>query len=383
MRLLSVLALLAFAVPPDDLQIDAEFPGGNIVVDKVEGDSVSLHQDLRDTNGNWFYWQFRVRGAQGRTLRFQFTKGDVVGVQGPAVSLDGGESWAWLAKEGSKSTSFQFSFPADAKDARFCLSIPYLEKDLKKFLERHAADPNLKVETHCETKKGRVVERLKVGRPDAPVRLIFTARHHACEMIASYLMEGILEEALADPWYREKVEIAAVPFMDKDGVEDGDQGKNRIPRDHNRDYSGESLYASTKAMREFAPKWSEGRVKLAMDIHCPTLRGAHNETTYFVGNENEESWKKIGRLSELLEAGQTAPPVYHAKDNMPFGMGWNKASNFSQGKSFGRWALDLPGSPAGTTIEISYANSNGTTITADKARTFGRDVARAIRKLLE
>jgi hypothetical protein len=171
--------------------------------------------------------------------------------------------------------------------------------------------------------------------------------------------------------------------MDKDGVEDGDQGKNRKPRDHNRDYSGESLYASTKAMREFAPKWSDGKVRLAMDLHCPTLRGAANETTYFVGNESAESWKKILRLSELLEAGQSSPPLYQAKSNMPYGEGWNKASNFTQGQSFGRWALDLAGSPATTTLEVSYANSNGVTITADSARALGRNLARAIRKLLE
>ncbi|HEX7901238.1 MAG TPA: peptidase M14 [Planctomycetota bacterium] len=364
-------------------EVDGNFPGGNVVVDKIEGDTVSLHQDLRDTAGDWFYWQFRVRGAQGRTLTFQFTKGNVIGVLGPAVSLDGGESWTWLGKASIQGTSFRYAFPADAKDVRFCVSIPYLEKDLQKFLARHASNPNLKVETHCGTKKGRRVERLHVGPRSAPIRILLTARHHACEMIASYVLEGILEEALSNPWYREYVEIAAVPFMDKDGVEDGDQGKNRKPRDHNRDYSGESLYASTQAMRDFAPAWSDGKVKLALDLHCPTLRGPSNETTYFVGNDNEESWKKILRLSELLEAGQTTPGLYRVKDNMPYGVGWNKASNFTQGLSFGRWALDLPGSPAGTTLEVSYANSNGVTITADVARLLGRDLARAIRKLLE
>ncbi len=378
-------ALLLLAPLQEGLQIDNAIPGGNIIIDKVEGDVVSIHQDLRDTTGDWFYWQFRVRGAQGRTLTFQFTKGNVLGVLGPAMSLDGGDTWTWLGKESVSGTSFKYSFGADAKDVRFCVSIPYFEKDLKKFLARHEKDAALKVETHCVTKKGRTVERLRVGRLDggAEIRILLTARHHACEMIASYVLEGILEEALSDPWYREKVEIAAVPFMDKDGVEDGDQGKNRAPRDHNRDYSGESLYASTKAMREFAPKFSDGKVRLALDLHCPTLRGASNETTYFVGNDNEASWKKIGRLSELFEAGQTAPGFYRAKDNMPYGQGWNKASNFTQGLSFGRWALDLPGSPAGTTLEVSYANSNGVTVTAASARALGRDLGRAIRKLLE
>ena len=29
--------------------IDSDFPGGNIVVDSVDGDLISLHQELRDT----------------------------------------------------------------------------------------------------------------------------------------------------------------------------------------------------------------------------------------------------------------------------------------------------------------------------------------------
>ena len=43
------------------LNIDADFPGGNIVLDRIEGDTVLLHQDLRDTEGDWFYWYFRER----------------------------------------------------------------------------------------------------------------------------------------------------------------------------------------------------------------------------------------------------------------------------------------------------------------------------------
>lgn len=62
-------------------------------------------------------------------------------------------------------------------------------------------------------------------------------------------MEAVLDAADVR-WLREQVEFFVVPFMDKDGVEAGDQGKNRRPYDHNRDYQGESLYASVRAMRE-------------------------------------------------------------------------------------------------------------------------------------
>src|SRR5262245_56365163 len=74
------------------LQVDVDFPGGNFVLDKIDGDIVQLHQDLRDTAGDWFYWYFRVREAGGRTLTFQFTKGNPIGVRGPAVSSDAGKT---------------------------------------------------------------------------------------------------------------------------------------------------------------------------------------------------------------------------------------------------------------------------------------------------
>ena len=73
---------------PTTPEIDADFPGGNVVLERIEGDEVHLHQDPRDTAGFWFYWYFRVRARGGRTLTFHFTKGNVIGVRGPAVSTD-------------------------------------------------------------------------------------------------------------------------------------------------------------------------------------------------------------------------------------------------------------------------------------------------------
>ena len=55
------------------LTVDADLPAGNIIVDGVDGDKVKVRQDLRDSN-MWFYWAFRVRGAAGRTLKFDFTE---------------------------------------------------------------------------------------------------------------------------------------------------------------------------------------------------------------------------------------------------------------------------------------------------------------------
>ena len=81
--------------------------------------------------------------------------------------------------------------------------------------------------------------------------------------MASWTLEGVLEAVLADTpdgrWARENVEWMAVPFMDLDGVEQGDQGKNRQPHDHNRDYLGRSIYPTVAALKEFVPGWSAGK----------------------------------------------------------------------------------------------------------------------------
>lgn len=95
---------------PSSFQIDADFPGGNIVVVDINGDSIQLQQDLRDTEGQWFYWSFRIKGAANRKLNFEFTNGTVIGSRGPAVSTDGGLSWKWIGDLGFSGTQFQYSF---------------------------------------------------------------------------------------------------------------------------------------------------------------------------------------------------------------------------------------------------------------------------------
>jgi len=43
------------------LRIDCSFPGGNLLVEGIDGDTVRLRQNQRDTERWWFYWQFRIR----------------------------------------------------------------------------------------------------------------------------------------------------------------------------------------------------------------------------------------------------------------------------------------------------------------------------------
>ena len=226
-----------------DVKIDADYPGGNIVVGQIKEGVVDLRQDPRDTKRWWIYWNFRVRGAEGRTLKFRFTNRNVIGTRGPAVSLDEGRTWSWLGMKAVKDASFSYAFTPDAKSVRFAFSQPYQETDLKRFLTQHEGNKHLALRELCKTRKGRSVECIHIGKLDGhpTCRVLITCRHHACESTASYVVEGIMAALLAETgdgkWFRENAEVLVVPFMDKDGVEDGDQGKGREPRDHCRDYS--------------------------------------------------------------------------------------------------------------------------------------------------
>ena len=375
----------------DGPAIDCDFPGGNIVVERVEGDRVYLHQDQRDTPGFWFYWHFRVRGAAGRTLTFVFTKGNVIGARGPAVSTDGGKTWAWLGTKAVKGASFTYAFPKKADDVRFCLAVPYQEANLDEFLRRFRDNPHLTVERHSTTKKGRTTRRLRAGRLDGrpEYRVLITCRHHCCEMMASWALEGIIETVLDEDddgrWFRRNVELLALPLMDLDGVEDGDQGKNRKPHDHNRDYLGRSIYPSVAALRKLLPKWSDGRLRIALDMHCPYIRGGgdgpgSNERIFLVGNPSPEIWKRQQHFGSVLQQVQTGPLVYHTKHNIPWGQAWNTEK---EPRSCSRLTAELPGVLVGATIEIPYANVGGEPVTPKTARLLGHDLARSIRRYLE
>jgi hypothetical protein len=377
----------------DKWAIDADFPGGNIIVERQDADSADVKQDIRDTEGYWFWWQFRVRGAQGRTLTFRHTwrkpsnNRFPYGRRGPAVSADGGPTWSWLGIESvGEDGAFRYTFAPDAADVRFAYAIPYVDADLRRFLASHSQHEHLAWRELCRSRKGRTVHRLHAGcLTGTPyVRVLVTARHHACESMANYEIEGLLGAALEESelgeWFQRHVEMMVIPFADTDGVEDGDQGKNRKPRDHGRDYEGESLYPETGALRELVPRWSDGRLRMAMDLHCPAMR---DSVIQLVGSRDPAMWQEQCRFSRILESAIAGPLQYRPSDNLPFGQGWNVDTNYAAGKSCSRWAAGLPGVKLTAGVEFPYANAQGQDVTTHNTRLFGRDLARALRGYTE
>jgi len=367
------------------VRIDCEFPGGNILVDRVEGDHVFLRQDPRDTPGFWFYWSFRVSGASERRLTFHFTDGKVVGVRGPAISCDDGTTWQWLDDDTVTPESFAYQFGPEETAVRFCLAIPYQQGNLENMLQLYAGRDDFVTEEHATSRKGRSVPRIRFGclTKEPEYRVLLTCRHHACEMMASWVLEGLIQSVMAETddgrWLREHVEFLCVPMMDMDGVEEGDQGKNRTPHDHNRDYLDEPVYPEVANLKQLIPKWSAGRLRLAIDLHCPYIRGGNNQEVFFVGGPDEEMAKRLASFSQVLESVQSGSLRYDPKHNIPWGKSWN---SMVEARSFGRWAALLPGMDIATTLETPYADAGNAPVTVQSARALGRDLALTIKNWL-
>ena len=134
--IVAVLAgLYSISCTPKEVIVDDQLPAGSIVFERMLNDTVYVHQQLRGSKKAWFYWAFRVRGAQGKKLTFVFTKSFALCERGPLVSLDKGKSYEYLAEEGSTPHTFTYTFPADAKEVWFYECHPYTPEMWEAFLK--------------------------------------------------------------------------------------------------------------------------------------------------------------------------------------------------------------------------------------------------------
>jgi hypothetical protein len=292
--------------------ITTKFPGGNVHVERNEGDSVYVAPDLRGDNP-WFYWYFQATAVQPGRVSFIFPekvagfRNGAIGFQGPAISTDLGKTWRWMGTDNVRGNAFFHDFTKEGETVRFAVTIPYLQSDLDKFLKMNRKNRHLKKSVLTKSRKGRPVELLQIGQPGSGRKsVLVTCRHHAAETIASYVLEGFLQAAMSDgpagEEFRGKYVLYAVPFVDKDGVEEGDQGKNRKPHDHNRDYRAKSIYPEIRAIRQLDKAQN---FEFSLDLHCPTLVMEDHQVLYFVGPKNHphHNFDNVSELARRIKQG--------------------------------------------------------------------------------
>ena len=348
------------------MKLTTAFPGGNLRAVYGLGDRIAVAPELRSTQTDWFYWAFGVEGAAGRTLTFDFSPKKWLGPFGPAVSRDL-RHWEWLCS--GTPASFTYTFPDDAP--------VYFAHDLLYPVSRIgelASELGLPAQTLCTSERGRAIPFFRFG--EGARSIVLTARHHACESSGSYVLEGVLRELYAAPI--PGYEVFCVPAVDYDGAADGDQGKNRFPHDHNRDYLPEPLYPGVRGVKDYL---TSHRVAYAFDFHSPWHYGGENDYVNIVRREKIPA-AHYERFAALFESSLVPGAMpFWAKDFIPPDTGWN--SGDSTRIAFGGFAQSLPAIELAFTLETPYFGTADAPASQESLVLLGRSFARALRRYIE
>lgn len=344
-----------------NIVIDKEFEGGNIKIISINGFDVFLEQEIRDTTEWWFYFSFRAKAIKEGTYTFHFCNREVISRFGPAISFDG-ENYSFIESSFVDHSTFKLFIKAD-QVVYFAFSYPYKTSDFDSFLKRN--DYLQKVKMDELTPKGRNQFVYTFGNKNGKI-FSLTARHHSCETSASYVLEGFIEQ-IHQTNLTEKYLFSIIPFVDLDGVVDGDQGKSRAPHDHNRDYIEKPIYSSIRyIMNNY-----HDNLAYFLDFHCPgKWGGIHDYLSLIEGDETLSERQKS--YSRILEKYQTSGIPYDKKHNIEYLAYWNLPS--ANGRSF----FCKEKVKLGLTMEIPYFGEKEKPYTIQELRELGRNMALAI-----
>lgn len=348
------------------------FPTANGLA-RNHGDEVTLDRDPRDSTGERWYWHIQARSAEDARMHFRLARPGLLGRYGPSVEAE--EEYRWLWPTEGPDAGFTLTLPAGAI-VRVCATLPYGAAELRRFLQRLGRAAHVLPLTFSE--RGRAVPLLRFGGLGAERLVVLTARHHACEAMASYVLEGAVEHFLdlIRRGHREarRTALLAVPFVDVDGVERGDQGKARHPWDHNRDYGPTSRYRGVAALRTVLH--AELRPIYALDLHTPGLRGEIEEVPYVVSSAEKNDDRMADALLSLLAARSPEAPGEGAR-KLVFDQAWNHPGSTGE-RCCAAWLRSRPQTRMATTVEFPNAVLHGQPVTTVRARAFGAALLDAV-----
>lgn len=384
---------LLFGQQKSCLKFNTEFEGGNGFIEKISNDTVWITPDTRNIIGDWFYWAIEVISDTDRDLTFCLPPYKIPAF-GVAYSLDNGENWNWSKQDEEKYIhSFSLHLYKN-KPIRLSMGFPYTNSNWNKFVKGLDSDVYV-IDTLCMTAKDQAVPMMKLGSKSkgkdtlSKPKVVITARHHACEMMTNYVLEGMIKSFVSNDKdlipFLEKYEVLIIPFVDYEGVQNGDQGKSRYPRDHNRDYSGKSIYSTTNAIREFIPRWAQDNLALVIDMHCPGIWGKEHELIHIVGSKVEKFANAETLFASYLAKYTTGKELlFDETAILYFGTSWNNDQSEIQGDSFKTWCQkQFPNSKLACSLEVPYATNKGQKITIENLNEFGRAMSYAISDFLE
>ncbi len=341
--------------------IHADFECGNIRFLKQEENDIYLTNEMRGTvRDKAYYWTFCVEGAAGKTLNFRLDH-EWVGPYGAAISHDL-VNWSWT-ESSIDSAAFSYTFGADEDKVYFAHDLLYTPSRLNMLMKELGIKPY----TVCKSLKGREVPAFKIG--SGRKNIILSSRHHACESPGSWVLEGMIREYVANPI--EDTSVFVVPMVDFDGVTEGEQGKDRDPHDHNRDYIVDNVYPEVSAIIDYA---KDKDISYAIDFHAPSHRIGRSNRVYVV-RKFPELEARFDRFSKLFEARLGGDAMtYDMKYDVYPNVSWNKDTT----PTFSTYFNLRPDCKLALTLEVTHYGTDDNKVSAERLINTGRAFCRAL-----
>ncbi len=276
------------------------FSGAEIGVD-FEGASLGSWQEVdagrfvleirRDTNSDFARWySFRVRSGIDTPLNFEVQNAGDVSVpeawpmNRPAVSADGGWTWGRIADTRYDGMTFAFRHTPRSDDEWIALAPVYNFSRWLAMVDEIRDHPMVDtLEVLANTLEGRPVHLVKVtdpAAPDAEKRAVWViGRQHPAEVGGSWKGEGLLRWSLGDDpqaaEFRRRASLYMIPFMNPDGVWNGNYRVNVAGANLNREWenpdpaTAPSVAAAAARIESFVA--AGGDIAFFADLHSFTI----------------------------------------------------------------------------------------------------------------
>jgi hypothetical protein len=239
------------------------------------------------------HWHFQVQARPGSDVAIVLNNLENIwnGVPGSvvtegktcAISADG-KTWQVVNTEALPGERLKLNLHLDGPSIYVARIEPYRISDLERFKAEIAKSPLVAIEPIGRTVEGRDLEIIRVGRADAPNRVLLRARAHAWESGGNWVIEGLVRRLLRDDaetrQFLERYCVYIMPMANKDGVARGRTRFNGQGKDLNRNWdqpADPALAPENHALE----KWIEGEIArgrpiaLAIDIHNDGFGGLH------------------------------------------------------------------------------------------------------------
>ncbi len=277
--------------------------------------------------------------------------------------------------DGRSQVVFEQAEPCERLGAAFCF--PYGPDDLQATLhELPGAWDDSVIGLSREGREFRRLRQANVSGDGKRPGVYFMARQHAGETPGSWLMDGVMRFLAGDSdearRWREEFDCWLAPFVDLDGVVDGDYGKDALPWDFNRAWELLPMRPEVHALQQDLQRFAGAtEPRVVIDLHAPV------HWTPGLFHHMPRDQRPLEQTKVALSFARFTREQFPELDPDSIARPTRYASRWNALSMLGSWTWDYLDKTLEMTVETSYQRVAGKVLQREDYHDFGRRVLMA------